>query len=228
MQPRLALTSPARPRRWHWPRHPRAATRGRGRIPRAARLGWAGMGIPRDAPHLRAPGHGQTAGTEPWTGPCGPTRGDGGTSERGAPSAARVGAGIPHPAANATARGSGDIPWGSTGLPFPGRREVAWAGRRARSAFPGLGGRCCHDIKRQSGDTPKAPRLPPGRGQSPAEPAAAHTAGTSPEGRTGGRAGAPMPGCGSFGSTGLPGQRAPRPRAGMLRRSEPRSARGAG
>lgn len=73
---------------------------------------------PRDAHSLRAPAGAGTgipagcsltsvrrntgkrrkaAGMEGWMEPCGLTRGDGGTSEHGAPSATRVGAGMPTP-----------------------------------------------------------------------------------------------------------------------------------
>lgn len=88
----------------------RAATRGRrvrpdrGHIP--ARCSAAGAGMGRDGhprgmlAHLRAPGYSKlrrAAGTEPWMEQRGPARGDGGTSDHGAPSATRVGAGMPTP-----------------------------------------------------------------------------------------------------------------------------------
>lgn len=89
----------------------RAATRGRrvrpdrGHIPAgrpAARAGMGRDGHPRGMlSHPRALGYRRTARTEPRTepstDPSGPTRWDGGTSERGAPSATRVGAGMPTP-----------------------------------------------------------------------------------------------------------------------------------
>lgn len=131
----------------------RAATRGRRarpdrrRIPAGRSAEGAGKGQdghPRGMfAHRHAPVYRQTAqsrGTEPWPEPCGPIQGDGGTSEHRAPSRHGWAPGCPHPAANAIRKEGGGIPWGSIWLPSHGPRVVAWAGRHAQSAFPGLGG----------------------------------------------------------------------------------------
>lgn len=214
----------------------RAATRGRrvrpdrGHIPAgrpAARAGMGRDGHPRGMlAHLRALGYRRTAGTEPWTEPwtepSGPTRGMPAHPSAGLRQQHGWAPGCPHPAANAIRKESGSIPWGSTRPPLPGRREVAWAGRRARSAFPGLGGRRCHDIERQLRDTLKASRLAPGRGQSPAEPCSSRSPQlTQPRARREAAAGTPIPGCGSFGrhlaTRAVSIARCPAPRAVMLR-----------
>ncbi|XP_039565650.1 uncharacterized protein LOC120502368 isoform X2 [Passer montanus] len=140
--------------------------------------------------------------------------------------AAHPSTGLPHPAANAVRREGGGIPWGSTRLPLLGGWVVAWAGRHPRSAFPGLGGRRCRDIERKLRDTPKAPRLPPRRGQSAAEPRSRRSPrltqpGASPEGRTAGSGRDPHAGMRFLrdapGARAVSGARCAALRAAMLR-----------
>lgn len=147
----------------------RAATRGRrtaATSPRDARLrapGWAGTGIPRDARSLpcagiqanRAEPRGRNSGGAVRPHP----RGWRHTRARGSVTT-RVGAGMPTPCGKRRQERRRRHPSGQ----HPAAFAWARAGRHARSAFPGLGGRRRRDIERWMRDTPKAPRLPPRRG----------------------------------------------------------------
>lgn len=208
--PAPAVTSPTRPRSGPQvalarttpgpPPEVAAPARTAATSPRDTRLGWAGPDIPRDA---RSP---PCAGIQANCGD-GTVRPHGGwrhVPARG--SVSNTGGRRDAHTQRQTPSGkeSGGIPLGSTRLPSPGRREMARAGRHARSALPGSGGRRCHDIERQLRDTLKASRLPPGWGQSPAEPHSSRSPqltqpGPPPRAGREAAAGIPIPECGSFG-----------------------------
>lgn len=189
----------------------------------------AGMGIPRDAPSLGAPGRASIpagrslgagtradCGTEPRTEPSGPTRGDGGTSSTGLRQQLGWAPGCPCPAGSASRKEGGGIPWAAPGCLCPGGGRRRGQRDTLCPPFPALRATLSRRLRAIKGHTEgfsaasrssRSPQLP--------QPGASPRAGREAE------AGTPIPGCGSFGrrpnARAVSDSRCAAPRAAMLR-----------